>query len=96
MNKKSIVYGLWYGGSSYAMFDQFNKSDILEFESIAAAQTEFEDRRNNAFNVWPRTPCVNNEAEMWLTYDDPFEVPDLYPEWIISINEEGLSQIWPA
>ena len=85
------TYMLWHGGSSYAVFDQFNRSDIEEFDSIADAIRSFRARAD--FD--PYYPCVSEDApeeggpEAWLCFDDPYQVPDLYPDRILSFGPRG-------
>lgn len=78
-------YGLWYGGSSYAPADQFNKKDIDEFDSLTQAKNVFESR----YNYNPYYPCVDDDAEMWICFYDPFEVSDVYPDRIIKFGPRG-------
>ena len=80
------VWGLWYGGCNYRIFDQFNKKDIQEFPSIRAARDDFEDKLRNRDGY---TPCVDHDAEMWLCFHNPYQDGDLYPDQIIKIGPRG-------
>lgn len=81
-----ICYGLWYGGSSYAAPNQFNREDIDKFGSLQSAKSVFESRADHD----PFRPCVeNDETEMQIFFSDPFEIPDIYPDRIIKFGPRG-------
>lgn len=85
------VYMLWHGGSSYAMFDQFNRDDIEEFDSIKDAVESFRARAD--FD--PYYPCVSDGLpeeggpEAWLCFDNPYQNGDLYPDRVLSFGPRG-------
>ena len=91
------VYGLWYGGSSYA----FGGLDNLEaFTSIEELKTEFYDRYhigrgcfdyvNDAeMSGCTGTPCVDETSEVWMFLGDIDDIGrdgDLYPDRIVSFG----------
>lgn len=86
-------YMLWHGGSSYACFDQFRREDIDECASLKEARELFESRTWN--QIQPSTPCVEDctpedgGPEAWICFENPFEVPDLYPDRILSYGPRG-------
>ena len=80
------VWGAWYGGSNYGNPDFTNREDVEEFESIAKAMYEFEDRYDNRSGQYP---CVARSSTMGLYFEDPFMNHDPYPDRIISFGRRG-------
>jgi hypothetical protein len=92
-----IVYGLWFGGSSYSTPDH---DDPEAFASLAAARTAFLDRYR--YGYWQRsrfayvhrlhdvllTPCVDATCFM-LLYACPDQLTD--PRWRLCLGpREGI------
>lgn len=78
------VYGLWYGGNSYAVPSV--PDDVEEFSSIKQAKDIFESRFEGEFGF---TPCVTDESEMHLFYDEPQEGEDINPDVVLSFGPRG-------
>lgn len=78
------VYGLWYGGSSYAVPSV--PDDVEEFSSIKQAKDIFESRFEGEFGF---TPCVTDESEMHLFRSEPQEGNDIYPDIVLSFGPRG-------
>lgn len=79
------VYGLWYGGTSYAAPSIYNRGDIEEFDSIQDAKDTLQERYEN-WNGY--TPTVTHESEIHLFYVGPYETQE-YPDRIISFGPKG-------
>lgn len=88
------VWMLWYGGSSYRVFDTSRREDCEEFSSLAAAKEEFRRRPGD-----PYYPCVwtvtvdEGGPEAWIVYADPFQNGDVYPDLILSFGRRGGLQV---
>jgi len=98
------VWGLWYGGSSYATPE---RSDLEEFPSITGAREIFECRGDGWDPVTrSRCPCVDagasayeygHGAEMQLFFDKPhLDDPYWYPDRIIRFGPRGGVQVIPC
>jgi hypothetical protein len=75
------VWGLWYGGSSYATP---TTEDAEEFVSFSAAKRAFEWRYKN----WGgRTPCVDSTAEMTLFTEKPTDKSYPFRRLYISVRD---------
>jgi len=92
------VYMLWNGGSSYAGFDNYNRADIEQFDSMQDAIRSFRARADYD----PYYPCVSEEIpedggpEAWLCFNDPYQIPDLYPDRLLSFGPRGGVVMSPA
>lgn len=79
-------WGMWYGGSSYACPNTFSREDVEEFSSMKAAGEILQSRADNDDR---RTPCVGEESEMQIFFEDPYMNHDPYPDRIITIGPRG-------
>lgn len=77
------VFGLWYGGSSYAA--PTVKRDTEDFDSIKEARESFESR----YDGEPGYPAVSDESEMQLFFYDPRKSDDPYPDKILRFGPRG-------
>jgi hypothetical protein len=77
------VWGLWYGGGSYAAPEV--ERDTEEFDSIKQAKAVFEHRAGSD----PFYPVVDESTEMWLFFADPRLMDDVYPDRILKIGPRG-------
>ena len=79
------VYGLWYGGSSYACPSIYNQADVEKFESIEDAKQTLFSRYAN-YNG--STPAVTQESNIQLFFFEQGSVRE-YPDRIIYFGPRG-------
>lgn len=93
-----IVFGLWHGGSSYALGEI--DTDLERFPSLASAQRALQERsesngaRSCLFRYIDRGDtreyCPVVEGSSMLVYlSDPREVREPYPDFLLSIGPRG-------
>jgi len=92
------VYAMWWGGSGYAQSDD---QDIETFPSLFQAQRALEDRKRFGYsyrqhfefiNREPEDtlcPCVEDDSEIWIFYQNPTGWGDKYPDRIIKFGARG-------
>lgn len=93
------VFMLWHGGSSYAPADQFNRKDIEQFDSIAEAKRAFAARGEGSDSYYPCVDTSEQEAggaSAWLCFSDPYQIPDLYPDRVMTFGPRGGVRVEPA
>jgi hypothetical protein len=84
------MFGMWYGGSSYAAPDPYRREDIEKFFSIEEAMHEMERRNHDTFY-----PCIEKLPPdegghyMLLYRNDPYQLYDCYPDYILEYSMGG-------
>lgn len=80
------VYGLFFGGSSYACPTASDPSHAEEFTSVEAARRVL---RQRIMRQDPRFPCVDATAEIHLFSVPPSTLRDPYPWKLVRYAENG-------
>lgn len=80
------VWGLWHGGSSYAVPGYEN---LEEFSSLKDAKEQVWHREEGHDPYYP----VVEESEMWVFYQKPQKGADLYPDLILKLGPRGGVQV---
>ena len=86
------IYGLWYGGSSYAHPDHYNTEDIEEFFSIQQAEHAMEDRGAFGHSYYPcivDLPPDEGGHYMHLYKENPYQQDYLTPDYSLEFTMSG-------
>jgi hypothetical protein len=96
-DENTRVFVLWWGGSSYGMWEGTN--DLESFPTLDHARDALCERYELGY--WQRQdfpyvnkspdsqlcPSVGEDSEMWLFYSDPTQGEgDLYPDAVIKLS----------
>ena len=94
-NKK--VFGLWFGGSSYApgtfeeieIFDTLGDAKIELWERWRTSEGAFRFVAKDGDMEIAKTPAVElEETAMWVWADLPEKGSDLYPDKILNLKKK--------